>query len=245
MKIIVKNDIICDDNTDKDKNNIFPGGEIKMKIKIEKDDVGKNIYFLDNTDGVVLVVKDKESKWEEHHHDFLKELNESNVELYINNKKYKYQKYFIPDKEGEYNILLKFNILIKDCSFMFYKCSNIINIDLSSFNTKNVTNMSWMFGVCSKLTNIDLSSFNTQNVTNMMGMFDWCSNLTNIDLSSFNTENVTKMSHMFDACYNLKKISINRKYNEKLINETKNKNITVEEYDLGDWGNKLNKFINC
>ena len=41
------------------------------------------------------------------------------------------------------------------------------------------------------------------------------------------------------------KISINRKYNEKLINEAKNENITVEEYDLGDWGNKLNKFINC
>ena len=49
MKIIVKNDVIYDDNTNKDKNIIFPGGEIKLKIKIEKD-VGKNIYFLDNTD---------------------------------------------------------------------------------------------------------------------------------------------------------------------------------------------------
>ena len=70
MKIIVKNDVIYDDNTNKDKNIIFPGGEIKLKIKIEKDDVGKNIYFLDNTDGKVYVVKDKESKWEEHYHDF-------------------------------------------------------------------------------------------------------------------------------------------------------------------------------
>ena len=38
---------IYDDNTNKDKNIIFPGGEIKMKIKIEKNDVGKNIYFLE------------------------------------------------------------------------------------------------------------------------------------------------------------------------------------------------------
>ena len=47
----------------------------------------------------------------EHHRDFLKELNESNVELYINNIKYKYDKYFIPKKKGNY-IKLKFIIKI-------------------------------------------------------------------------------------------------------------------------------------
>ena len=188
MKIIVKDDVIYDDNTNKDKNIIFPGGEIKMKIKIEEDDVGKNIYFLDNTDGKIWVVKDKESKLEEHHHDFLKELNELNVELYINNEKHKFEKYFKFDKKGEYDILLKFKILLKECSFMFYGCS--------------------------KLTNIDLSSFNTKNVTNMSGMFDGCSNL--------------------------KKIRIKKKNNEKLINEAKNENITIEY----EWDNKLNKYIN-
>ena len=148
-------------------------------------------------------MKDKESKFEEHHHDFLKELNETNVELFINDKKYKYQKYFIPDKDGEYNILLKFKILLKDCSFMFYNCSNLINIDLSSFNTKNVTNMIQMFYNCWELINIDLSSFNTQNVTNMMQMFYDCSNL--------------------------KKVKIGKEYNEKIINEI-NKDKTKIEY---------------
>ena len=33
--------------------------------------------------------------------------------------------------------------------------------------------MSNMFYGCSNLTNIDLSSFNTQNVTNMMSMYLW------------------------------------------------------------------------
>ena len=66
-----------------------------------------------------------------------------------------------------------------------------------------------MFEGCTNLTNIDLSSFNTQNVTNMEGMFFNCSNLTNIDLSSFNTQKVTKMSGMFDGCYNLKEIILN------------------------------------
>ena len=102
-----------------------------------------------------------------------------------------------------------------------------------------------MFYNCCRLTNIDLSSFNNKNVTDMSSMFYECSKLTNIDLSSFNTENVTDMSSMFYKCSNLKKIRITEKYNEKLINEAKNENITVEEYDLGDWGNKLNKFVNC
>ena len=50
-----------------------------------------------------------------------------------------------------------------------------------------------------KMTTINLSSFDTSNVTNMWGMFNnWCS-LTSIDLSSFDTSNVTDMSYMFST----------------------------------------------
>ena len=88
-------------------NNIYNkinSNEIKLTVKIEKKDINKKIYFLDNTDGTDIEVEFKENKnseigfdpiKEEHHHDFLKELNESNTELYINNKKYKYEKYFL------------------------------------------------------------------------------------------------------------------------------------------------------
>ena len=34
---------------------------------------------------------------------------------------------------------------------MFYGCSSLTNINLSNFNTNNVTNMSWMFDECSSL----------------------------------------------------------------------------------------------
>ena len=43
--------------------------------------------------------------------------------------------------------------------------------------------MSDMFRGCSKLTNINLSSFNTQNVTNMSYMFSRCSNLKKIRIN--------------------------------------------------------------
>ena len=43
--------------------------------------------------------------------------------------------------------------------------------------------MGWMFCDCSSLKSIDLSSFNTNNVTDMSHMFDGCSNLKSINLS--------------------------------------------------------------
>ena len=53
-------------------------------------------------------------------HDNLKELNKSNVELCVDNEKMKYKKCFIPKKEGIYSIILKFNINIKDCSYVLW-----------------------------------------------------------------------------------------------------------------------------
>ena len=41
---------------------------------------------------------------------------------------------------------------------MFSGCNSLTNIDLSNFNTQNVTNMSYMFYKCSSLTNINLSN---------------------------------------------------------------------------------------
>ena len=54
---------------------------------------------------------------------------------------------------------------------MFSDCSSLTNINLSNFNTKNVSDMSFMFYGCSSLTNINLSNFNIINVTNMSDMF--------------------------------------------------------------------------
>ena len=54
---------------------------------------------------------------------------------------------------------------------MFYNCSSLTSLNLSNFNTNNVTNMSSMFRYCSKLTSLNLSNFNTNNVTNMRNLF--------------------------------------------------------------------------
>ena len=203
-----KNDLSnIDNNCDSinKRKNIIKKNEIKFVLKIEAQDLNKQIYFLDNTDESVYI---SAYETEEHHHDFLKELNDTNVELYINNKKQKYQKYFIPEKEGNYNFLLRFDFVPKNCSFMFYNCKKMIDIDISSFNTFNVTDMRSMFSYCTNLENIDLSLFNIENVSNMSCMFSYCTKLKKLDLSSFNTKNVIDMDAMVWNCSNLMDINL-------------------------------------
>ena len=91
---------------------------------------------------------------------------------------------------------------------MFYNCSSLTSLDVSSFNTSNVMFMHYMFNNCSALTSLDLSNFNTTNVKFMNYMFNNCSSLTSLDLSSFNTAKVTDMSYMFNSCYALTSLDL-------------------------------------
>ena len=111
-----------------------------------------------------------------------------------------------------------------DSSKMFYlasseqKIKNVLEIDLSNFDTSNVTDMSYMFYGMSNLTTLDLSNFNTSQVTDMKYMFTYMFNLTTLDLSSFNTFKVTDMNHMFSATRNLTTLNLSNFDTSKVIN---------------------------
>ncbi len=93
-------------------------------------------------------------------------------------------------------------------NWMFNNCSSLTTLDLSNFNTANVTDMNCMFSDCSSLTTLDLSNFNTANVKDMELMFYYCSSLTTLDLSNFNTANVTYMRKLFYGCSGLNAIFV-------------------------------------
>ena len=101
-----------------------------------------------------------------------------------------------------------------DSSKMFYskydeqKIKNILDLDLSNFNTSNVTNMGIMFHGMSSLTSLKLSNFDTSKVTNMQWMFFGMRSLTTLNLSSFNTSKVTDMSYMFATTLNLTTLNL-------------------------------------
>ena len=86
---------------------------------------------------------------------------------------------------------------------MFSGMSNLIALDLSNFDTSQVTDMRYMFYGMSSLTTLDLSNFDTSMVTNMNAMFAGISKLTTLNLSSFDTSKVMGMGRMFSGMSNL------------------------------------------
>ena len=59
---------------------------------------------------------------------------------------------------------------------------------------------------------MDVSGFDTSNVTTMTGMFNSCSNLTSLDVSGFDTAKVTNMSSMFSYCNKLRTLQLSNKF---------------------------------
>ena len=181
-------EIKCIYIADRDKNEIKLLHDYSNDIEL-RDEEDKKIYF-----------ELRKSN---------KSLFENNIELYINERKVKFQFKYKMNELKEIKVKFKFRKnIIKKASYMFGGCSSLKSIDLSLFDTSNINNMSYMFRECSSLKSIDLSSFDTSNVNNMRAMFGGCSSLKSIDLSSFNTSKVNNMSYMFYGCTSLQSIDL-------------------------------------
>ena len=105
------------------------------------------------------------------------------------------------------NVTLIFNEQISTCGYMFYYLTNIIEIDLSNFNTFEVINMTSMFSRCLNLEKINFGNINTSSLKNMYSLFKDCINLTSIDLTIFDTSYIQDMGAVFSGCSNLEKIN--------------------------------------
>ena len=208
-----------------DNNKVIKTNSIEIKLLALKEDIKNKVYFLNKS----------------------KEINENNIEVYINNlKTKKFKKYIRPEEERTYTIKLLFKQNITDCIEMFQDCKNITSIDLSNLKTENVKDMSYMFNNCTKLLTINLTSFNTKNVFKMKNMFCFCTklsqitglsyfntsnviymhemffgceSLTNLNLSSFDFTNVNDIKYMLFKCKNLKRLTIRKNFHDRIIKE--------------------------
>ena len=195
-------------------NNNYIFGEIIIK----EEDVNKNIRIINSYEemlrdkGIQLNLNDKDNMNEEEIKKCEIKINDEAIPLnYFWKFKYK----------GKYVIKYFFKEKLSKTNYMFFECDFLTNLDLSNFNTQNVTNMSNMFNGCSSLTKINLSNMNTEKVTNMSNMFQGCTSLTNINLSSFNTQNVKNMASIFAECSSLTSIDLSN-FNIKNISEISN-----------------------
>ena len=94
--------------------------------------------------------------------------------------------------------------------FLAFDNSGLKQINVSNWDTSNVTNMSNTFSHCELLTSIDVSKWNTSKVTNMEGMFVDCNLLASVDVSKWNTSKVTDMASMFSICGTLRSIDVSK-----------------------------------
>ena len=187
-------------------NDMINRNFIIGEINIRSDDIYKFTRVINSFENFKREtnLSEQEDDWKFNNE---KELRE-NIEIKINGKIMPFSYYYKFPVKGKYNIQYSFKKCLTKTNHMFWGCKSIINLNLSNFNTQNVTNMSHMFGGCNTLQSLTLFNFNTQNVTNMHRMFLCCYLLKNLNLSTFNTQNVTDMGFMFGGCYSLTNLNL-------------------------------------
>ena len=121
-----------------------------------------------------------------------------------------------------------------DMGEMFRDCTQITTVDLTNFDTSQVSRMNglfrgctnlqtmdmsgidmtsmnmvntWFYG-CSSLTDVNMKGLDISKVTNLGSLFTNCSSLESIDLSGWDTSNVTVMGVIFGGCTNLKDVNL-------------------------------------
>lgn len=81
---------------------------------------------------------------------------------------------------------------------------------LEYLDTGLVTNMTRMFIGSNNLVNLNLNTWNTRNLKNMNSMFWGCNNLKVLEIENFNTSNATDFGSMFRDCFSLEKLDVSK-----------------------------------
>ncbi len=105
---------------------------------------------------------------------------------------------------------------VTDMNGMFWGCNSLKSLELRNFNTTKVTNMGYMFSECTQLATLNIGTFRTDNVTSFIYMFSGCENLSSIDVSAFSTAKATSLNSMFSGCSKLKTLYLGGFTNPKV-----------------------------
>ena len=127
---------------------------------------------------------------------------------------------------------------------MFYNCFSLTSLNLSNFNTSNVTDMEGMFYGCSSLTSLNLSNFNTSKVTNIYNMFDGCSSLEYINLKNFRDIGSLSVTRFFETVPDNVVVCINEINNiNNILDELKRKSCYTIDCS-SNWKKNQKKIVN-
>ena len=148
----------------------------------------------------------------------MKSLNQYIIEKILINKSSKFNKIKVESKDQlksiireRYNNNKSFVYLsdidvseLNDLSSIFDGLK-IEVVDISGWDTSNVTTMAYMFAECEDIKKIiGIENLDVSKLKNANSMFYMCENLVELDLTNWNTISLENMSYMFYNCSNLK-----------------------------------------
>ena len=116
---------------------------------------------------------------------------------------------------------------LDNLSYIFYRL-NIEVVDISGWDTSNVTDMTFMFRQCTKLKKIiGIENLDVSKLENANFMFSQCEKLVELDLTNWNPISLENTYDMFSCCSNLKMIK------------------NIENWQLPNIKNVYYMFYNC
>jgi surface protein len=118
---------------------------------------------------------------------------------------------------------------------MFNGNSSLTELDVSNWDTSNVTSMFFMFQNASQLTELDVSNWKTGNVTNINNMFNGVRRVTKLDVSNWDTSKVEGMQGVFQNTASLTEIDVSNWDTSKV----KRTDYMFYNNLTGDWVSKL------
>lgn len=127
---------------------------------------------------------------------------------------------------------------VKTMEYAFQQ-TKIRNLDLTNWNTSNITYIPAMFYSCTATITIDLNGWDTSKVTNMGQLFYNCSSATSINIPTFTLKGNINISGMFTGCTSLQHIDA-RNMRFELITSSNNRNNL-----LGNASGSTNVPFNC
>lgn len=102
-------------------------------------------------------------------------------------------------------------------SYLFRGNTNLININVSNWDTSKITSLAFTFANMENLESVDFAEWDVSNVTTFFALFDTCPNLKTIDVSKWNTSSAINMGWMFNR-NNLKSLDVSNFNTSKVAN---------------------------
>lgn len=101
--------------------------------------------------------------------------------------------------------------------YLFYKNTNLTNINVSGWDTSNITSLRSVFASMTNLERVDFADWDVRNVTDFYAMFDGSLNVNTFDVSKWDTCSAINMGWMFSK-NNLKTLDVSNFNTSKVTN---------------------------